>query len=469
MDNVTKEYIEQHAPDMSTIKNARSLSSKGSFVEHGKNEEEDVFFANCTGSGKNPYKVSVDFLTANQPIFRCSCPSRKLPCKHSIGLLEEILKGASFPVSPVPEDILSKRAKQEKRVENAKVRAEEEAAGIVKPPKKVNKAARLKKMQKQLEGIAIVETLINEILTKGISNVETQSKKYFTDLAKEMGNYYLTGPQNYIYQLVDAIEKVSYQTKEKDYQPVFDVLVRMNALVKKSKDYLNTAVAEDNAENQDNEMYEYLGGAWKLEELNALGLKKENPELIQLALYVETSNATKQYTDIGYFYDLETGAINPTMNYRPFKASKYIEKSEVMFDVVSPAILTYYPGEINQRIRWSMYKERPVAPEDIGKIKGSDIGTAVKSAKNYLKNPLSRSKFPACIKYKNLGTNPDGVFIAEDESGTQIRLLPSSNLKNLPNDDLYQNQILFGEIMSTGGEMVFKPRSVISSTQVIAL
>lgn len=38
----------------------------------------------CLGAGREPYEVVVDRAS---PAFRCSCPSRKVPCKHALGLL----------------------------------------------------------------------------------------------------------------------------------------------------------------------------------------------------------------------------------------------------------------------------------------------------------------------------------------------------------------------------------------------
>ncbi len=38
----------------------------------------------CRGSGATPYSVAVD---VSEPTYRCSCPSRKFPCKHVLGLL----------------------------------------------------------------------------------------------------------------------------------------------------------------------------------------------------------------------------------------------------------------------------------------------------------------------------------------------------------------------------------------------
>ena len=38
----------------------------------------------CQGSGKTPYQVQVDI---TGPAYTCSCPSRKVPCKHALALL----------------------------------------------------------------------------------------------------------------------------------------------------------------------------------------------------------------------------------------------------------------------------------------------------------------------------------------------------------------------------------------------
>ncbi|MFC6750247.1 SWIM zinc finger family protein [Deinococcus aquaticus] len=38
----------------------------------------------CQGSGQTPYLTGVDL---SGPAFRCSCPSRKFPCKHALALL----------------------------------------------------------------------------------------------------------------------------------------------------------------------------------------------------------------------------------------------------------------------------------------------------------------------------------------------------------------------------------------------
>ncbi|BDH57385.1 SWIM zinc finger family protein [Tsukamurella sp. PLM1] len=38
----------------------------------------------CQGSGSRPYQTIVELAG---PAYKCSCPSRKFPCKHALGLL----------------------------------------------------------------------------------------------------------------------------------------------------------------------------------------------------------------------------------------------------------------------------------------------------------------------------------------------------------------------------------------------
>ncbi len=466
MDNITKEYIEQHAPDMATVKNAISLCNKNSFIMQSKTENEDLFFAECKGSGKKNYKVSADFSSPNKPIFRCNCPSRKLPCKHSIGLLQDILNGSSYAVAEIPEDILLKREKavkrQEKKIEEANN----------PKPKKVNKSAKLKKIKKQLEGLEIAEKLVSDILDKGISTIDLQSTSIYTDIAKEMGNYYLTGLQGYIYELIDCIDDIKVLKKHKadiDYSKTIQVLIKFNSLINKSKAHLEECVEKEIFQDE-SELFESLGGVWKLEELNALGFKKDKPNLLQIGFYVKDSKFEKKYIDVGYFCDLESGAINPTYNYRPYKATKFIKEEDIIFDVVEPSVLTYYPGEVNQRIRFNDYTLIEFKKDHALKVKsfGKDIESSVRQAKNYLKNTLSKDRFPALISYTHLGINAQDDVVLRDSSNNELIIIEenksvSRNIRNLPNKDLYKNQAIFGEIVYDEGNKLIclSPLSII--------
>lgn len=74
--------VEKAAPDAASMKAARRLATPGPWSETGSTET--LVWGKCQGSGKTPYQVSIDL---NGPAYRCSCPSRKFPCKHALALL----------------------------------------------------------------------------------------------------------------------------------------------------------------------------------------------------------------------------------------------------------------------------------------------------------------------------------------------------------------------------------------------
>lgn len=70
------------APDTGSAKSARGLANPRTWSDLGSNES--LVWGKCQGSARAPYQVTVDL---TEPAFRCTCPSRKLPCKHGLALL----------------------------------------------------------------------------------------------------------------------------------------------------------------------------------------------------------------------------------------------------------------------------------------------------------------------------------------------------------------------------------------------
>ena len=70
------------APDAGSARAARGVAGPGHWGAAGRLDY--ILWGLCRGSRAQPYQVCVD-LTG--PAYRCSCPSRKVPCKHALGLL----------------------------------------------------------------------------------------------------------------------------------------------------------------------------------------------------------------------------------------------------------------------------------------------------------------------------------------------------------------------------------------------
>src|SRR6185437_8932925 len=79
-----RERVLALAPDAPSQLTAQSLASGRAWTATGATAEADAVWGECRGSASAPYRAVVD-LTG--PAFRCSCPSRKFPCKHVLALL----------------------------------------------------------------------------------------------------------------------------------------------------------------------------------------------------------------------------------------------------------------------------------------------------------------------------------------------------------------------------------------------
>ncbi len=77
----TQEQILALAPDISSALNAQALAVRYKWLSLGYNQQ--AIWGECQGSGSNPYRTQIDI---KELAFKCTCPSRKQPCKHAIGL-----------------------------------------------------------------------------------------------------------------------------------------------------------------------------------------------------------------------------------------------------------------------------------------------------------------------------------------------------------------------------------------------
>src|SRR5215470_15299538 len=77
--SLTLERIETLAPDQASLAAARKLLKPSSWPTLA--EGEGLVWGECQGSGATPYRVVVNEADTG---YKCTCPSRKFPCKHSL-------------------------------------------------------------------------------------------------------------------------------------------------------------------------------------------------------------------------------------------------------------------------------------------------------------------------------------------------------------------------------------------------
>ncbi|MCX4691472.1 SWIM zinc finger family protein [Streptomyces sp. NBC_01408] len=79
----TAEQVLALAPDDASRKAGSRLGGAGPWSQIGGSASGSLWGL-CKGSGSTPYRTVVDLAG---PAYKCSCPSRKFPCKHALGLL----------------------------------------------------------------------------------------------------------------------------------------------------------------------------------------------------------------------------------------------------------------------------------------------------------------------------------------------------------------------------------------------
>ena len=419
--SLTEQSILLLAPNPAAAENGRKLSKKGSFSAHHKTADQTLYWAECAGSGKNPYRVSADFTGPEAPVCRCSCPSRQFPCKHALGLLFEILGQKPFETADIPQDIVDKRAKQA-----ARAAKKESAAAAPAKTKKPNASAQKKKLDKQLAGLDMAEKMVSELLTAGVGTLAGSSAQSYDKLAKDLGSSYLTGLQTAFSRIALTVRTVQKNPAQAQaaYSEALRVLIALHSTIKKGRVFLQQKLEEGTYSAEDTVLFEALGGVWKLEDLQSIGAFRENAKLVQLSFDVTYDEAKKEFCERGWWLDTATGQIDQTLNLRPAKALKYVKGDDSRFDLLEVPVLCTYPGEGNRRIRWDSASTRPVTPDEqaaLPTLAQPDLAAAVKLVKGQIKNTLLPKYMAVLVPIGQVGTVGE-TFVLEDPKGGRIVL-----------------------------------------------
>ncbi|NGZ76435.1 SWIM zinc finger family protein [Saccharibacillus alkalitolerans] len=473
---LTASYIDSLAPNAAAVKNGRGLVQKNKFVKLNISEEGNLLFGECSGSGKSNYVCSVDFVTPDNPVSRCSCPSRQFPCKHALGLMYAYADGTAFEKASVPEDVASKREKAEKREETKAKKASEDAPA---KPKKVNKAALKKKIGQQLEALDELEKIVLSLVRGGLGTTNARTVKDLNDHAKRLGGSYLTGAENELRRLALLLEQGD---REQGYTYAAEQLTLLNAFIKKGRAYLQAKQEDPElAPDAESTIEEWLGRAWQLSELKEAGRVTENAELLQLAFYSYRDEARKEFVDTGFWLELGRERVHRTVQYRPFKAAKHMKEEDSFFSVAKIAELYRYPGGMNARVRFEGMLPREAAEADYESVRSAasaSIAEAVKAVKNQLKDPLADRSPVVLLKASRIARTEAGAFALVDESGAALELgdiyrlpQPTTPLLPLVDPSLLDDcavLAMFEHRMDTG-QLVAQPLTLIQGDRIMRL
>ncbi|CAM3837681.1 SWIM zinc finger family protein [Polaromonas hydrogenivorans] len=168
------------APDAASAKAANGLVKPAQWPTLGANPA--AVWGECQGSGSRPYQTQVDL---SGPTFKCSCPSRKFPCKHGLALLLLRARDASlFKLDTPPAWVSEWLGARTERVQKKEDKQREQA---LKP---VDTQAALKSLQQRWSridaGVGELRQWLLDQVARGLGSLGPESRAGWETMAARL-------------------------------------------------------------------------------------------------------------------------------------------------------------------------------------------------------------------------------------------------------------------------------------------
>ncbi|WP_187645812.1 SWIM zinc finger family protein [Streptomyces sp. TRM49041] len=174
----TADQVLALAPDAASRSAGSKLGAAGPWSGTGCGGAGAVW-GMCKGSGSKPYRTVVDI---SGPAYKCSCPSRKFPCKHALGLLllwaadtDAVPAGAEAP-DWAAQWLEGRGAQAARKAENGGKPADTEAARR----RAANRSARV------TAGAEELEQRLADLLRGGLASADQAGYGLWEETARRM-------------------------------------------------------------------------------------------------------------------------------------------------------------------------------------------------------------------------------------------------------------------------------------------
>lgn len=197
------------APDTTSLAAARKLRGSWSLTGQAAN----ALWGLCQGSRSKPYQAIVDL---SGPAYKCSCPSRKFPCKHALGLLFEWSEGRVPQASESADFAAQWLAEREEKAAQQPVTA---AKSVTDP------VSAHKRMERVASGLTELDLWITDQIRGGLAAMDT-SWEALDAVAARMVDAQAPGVAGALRSLASSVAST-----ENWPEKVLDELARLHLLV----------------------------------------------------------------------------------------------------------------------------------------------------------------------------------------------------------------------------------------------
>lgn len=376
MVKLTVEQVRSLAPDPSSLKSAQGLADARHWVSLGGNDV--ALWGECKGSGKEPYKVRIDLVDMG---YACSCPSRKFPCKHCLGLM--LLSATSKLAESKPPawvtEWLEKREERKSRAEK-KAQTEEETPKTAAARQK-DAARRAEKREKLADvGIESLEKWLKDFARAGLASVQSVPASFWNDQAARMVDSQLPGAARLIREMA------TLPGSRADWAEI--LLLRLARLHTLIQAYHRLEVLPQTTQQ---EVRGLLGWSVNQEELLASTHGCRDHWLV-LHTYTELDEKTNLRTQVNWLWGREEKRIAQILNFA--HQSQAMDASLVQ-GLVLQGELVYFPGAHPLR---AIFKDKKAVNEKVVPHGYESVHDLLANYASALGNDPWLEEFPAIME-----------------------------------------------------------------------
>ena len=176
----TRDRVMELAPDAASAKAGEGLAIPRQWVSLGC--DEVAVWGECQGSGSKPYQVRMELQSAS---YKCSCPSRKFPCKHNIALML-LFAGGQVAQAAQPQWVtqwLEERAERSaKKVEAQREITPEQQAQRDQSAEN-RRAKRVTNVHAAMQDLGL---WIEDLISSGLASVPQRGMNHFDERARRL-------------------------------------------------------------------------------------------------------------------------------------------------------------------------------------------------------------------------------------------------------------------------------------------
>lgn len=385
--DINKNQIDSLAPDQASIKAGKGLATLSKWQNIGFSEF--ALWGECQGSGSTPYKSQIDTRTFT---FKCSCPSRKFPCKHGLGLMYLFVDNQSSFGNNMPtwvEEWIKSRddrkQKQEEKKENPKT---------IDPEKKAKTEE--KRFESINQGLDDLEIWLHDFIRRGFDSVKSESYSFFNQIASRMVDYKASGLSRRLKELS------SLSSSGKEHDILLKKISKIYLLIKAFRNINNLP------EKIQEDIKTQIGLTKTQDEILSLPSIKDNWFILG-NLFEEEDNLKTKKT---FLYGLETKKIAMVLDFSV--AKRPFSNTDLMTGKVFSGEIIYYPSNLELRAI--------IKSKDFIEYKNNiEINSTIDHIYNLYSESLSKNPFiekiPCFLSNINIHyTDKDEFILFEDKN-----------------------------------------------------